>query len=300
MDVELIHECVKPLGEHLEAYFPTDESYYDLDDGEHLVVNTNSDVLLKIILEFSYNRIDKGICLSQRAASMWLSTKHEAPMRYVRFHVINEGSLANKELIIACRVIGRKKKKQLDSPEPAERGPLGSPRLDQSSPSASEALPRASSPSASEALGLPEAGFAPNPGALKHVKFDVPVVEEVKKDERGKSPFNRFRKKITPVGPAEGVKKIPLKDCRLPEYAPPGCLLYSTVGNNYKVLPRGLDNEILTMKDGEPTWVMPYPPVKLSEESRKLLAERRATATSLGPHSSVAESIDIIPESWKI
>ena len=104
MDIESIHEVVAPLGERLECFLPADESFYDLKNAKTLRVNTYSDVMLKVLIEFSYDGKNKGIVTSQRSSSMWLSTKHEVPMRYVRLHIVNESSQKNNELAISCRL----------------------------------------------------------------------------------------------------------------------------------------------------------------------------------------------------
>lgn len=232
--METLYEQVEPLGEKLEAFYPPDGGYFDLKDAKFLRVNAFSDVMLKIMIEFSHNGVDKGIVTSQRSSSLWLSTKHEIPMRYVRLHVINESQQPNKALVIDIRLsypcphVEKKESKKVEF-----KAPIVEP----------EEVSRAFS-----------------------IENIVPVVEE---KERGKSPFNRFRKKSG----VTGVKSVPMRDSRIPDFIPQGSIVIGGVGNTCKVLPKGVDGEYLMMKDGEPHWVLPFPPNHLSTDSKRLLSD---------------------------
>lgn len=279
MDVELVHEIVKPLQEKLERFFPEDESFMDLEDANSLRISTLSDVMVKVILEFSYNGVDKGVCTQVRATSIWLSQKIDVPMRFLRLHVINESQQPNTNLVVVLRLVGRTKTKKavFKSPvvevkeEPAKETP--SPRRDGRS---------------TARLGefVPPPMIKQGSALVEHQD----VVEEVKQATRAsKSPFARFRKKTD----SPSVKAVPIKDPRLPEYLPAGSLLVCGIGSTLKLLPKGNDGEFLMCIDGEPRWSLPYPPRLLSDESKLRLSH------AIGNELELEETSDI-PEPWVI
>lgn len=241
MSVESIHEIVEPLYDKLEKIFPANESYFDLENHKYLRLCLFSDIMLKVIVEFSYDGVNKGLQVPHRSTSMWMSQRIEIPMRYVRFHVINESPhQENHKLVITARLIGGKARKERPKSVHFEEPVVNDPP--------------------------PQIKRDPS---LVEVKD---VVEEIKHATRTgdshKSPFARFRKKGSPA-----VKSVPIKDQRFPEFLPLGSIPIAGVGNTFKMLGKGADGEFLMMKDGQPCWSLPYPPVKLSEESRKSLAK---------------------------
>ncbi len=105
--MDSLHNIIKPLGDHLEAFYPNDHQFYDLDELGHakrIQLSTYSDTMLKIVLEFSYNGQDVCLNTSQRSSSIWLCTNHGVPMRYLRIHVINESHQRNDQLKVTARI----------------------------------------------------------------------------------------------------------------------------------------------------------------------------------------------------
>lgn len=281
MDVELVHEIVKPLQEKLERFFPEDEAFMDLEDASSLRISTLSDVMVKVILEFSYNGVDKGVCTQVRATSIWLSQKIDVPMRYLRLHVVNESQQVNTNLVVVLRLVGRTKTK---------KAVFKSPVVEVKEEPAKE-TPREFVPLSTEGL-VPQARGPPMIKQGSALVEHQDVVEEVKQATRAsKSPFARFRKK-TDSQPS--VKAVPIKDPRLPEYLPAGSLLVCGIGSTLKLLPKGNDGEYLMMVDGEPRWTLPFPPRLLSDESKLRLSH------AIGSPELELEETSDIPEPWVI
>lgn len=241
MFIEEVHNHCIPLGEKIERWIPEDETYYDCKDAAKMWLSTYSDVMMKVVVEFSYDGINRGSQQMVRSTSLWIANKIDLPMRYVRFHVVNESGSDNLDLKLVAKLIGlnHHSKSVAIAPVP----------------------PPLMNVAKTESIG--EVRAMGREIALVDHKD---VVEEVKKETRGKSPFERFRKK------ENAVKSVPVKDPRIPEFLPAGCILYGT-GNGFKILPKGEEGMMLFVKDGVPCWSLPYPPRDLSDNSRKLLRD---------------------------
>lgn len=263
MEIEEISKHVVPLHDKLESYYPSETEFFYVGDCKALRIGSCADILMNLQLEWSYDGEHKAVQTGCHIATMWRSNKVDIEMPFVRLRVVKNVPTQNKDLTISVMKWAKFEKKRVslprdvphsilkDIPEPLSLPPTSPVTLTKTEPS-----PRVSM----------EAVQSPTP-EKKH----------------SKSPFARFRKKSEPSSP----KSLPVRDPRIPEYLPKGAILYCGESNSLRLLPRGLPNEILTMgADGTPEWRMPYPPVQLSDESKKKLEEQ------------TPDSVDKIPEGW--
>ena len=68
---------------------------------------------------------------------------------------------------------------------------------------------------------------------------------EREKTRRFSSPFSKRPKSTSVLSPAPN-RKIPTRDCRLPDFVPKGSILVGDTCSNLKSLPYGLPNQVLT------------------------------------------------------
>jgi hypothetical protein len=106
--------------------------------------------------------------------------------------------------------------------------------------------------------------------------------ESKEKESKEKESKDFLRSPFHPFGgrkwkaPSRSPKPAPIKDHRIPDYLPLYSILYVEKGGVIATLPRGLPGEVLQCnEDGKPEWRMPYPPIKLSEESATLLQKQK-------------------------
>lgn len=107
----------------------------------------------------------------------------------------------------------------------------------------------------------PHVQTAPPPPLTKE-----PEVEERLSGPRFKSPFARKKSDAKPTTP------LPVMDFRLPQYIPPGCILFGSRNGRVEIIPKGQPGEVLMFGELGPVWIdhralFPQPPQISSQSS---------------------------------
>lgn len=225
-----------PLKERIEFATP----YIDVSRFRKLKILTLSDVILQVHVEFSEDGQDLGSSNLYRIASgVWKCEEVITQMTYMRIRVVNQSGKINEKLCVKVTPVKLNEIYQNPSdvaPAPIVSVPTGLP--------------------SSRSVGSELSNSA---GALPSVEVEVTKIEPVldgaqaaedsheEKKKRFKSPFSLRRS-------SSKVKNV--RDYRIPELVPRGCLLIGGNNGSIQALPLGNPGEVLMINDqGIPEWV---------------------------------------------
>lgn len=90
-------------------------------------------------------------------------------------------------------------------------------------------------------------------------------------DDDSKPKHRLFFGKKRPLSQSKQAPPVSILDQRLPPYIPQDCILIGGKMGKSTILAKGNPGEILRMGISGPEWHLVYPPVQLSEESKKQL-----------------------------
>lgn len=237
-----------PLKERIEFATP----YTDVSRFRKLKILTLSDTILQVNVEFSEDGQDLGSSNLYRIASgVWKCEEVITQMTYMRIRVVNQSGKINEKLVVKVTPV---KLNELFQPADGKASPRPRDALSGSAgtlPSLADALSLAPSEPASTTSAAPISkieSMMSDPGST----IVQPATEEAhesheEKKKRFKSPFSLRRN-------SSKVKQI--RDYRLPELVPRGCLLIGGNNGSVQPLPLGNPGEVLMISEqGLPEWV---------------------------------------------
>ena len=246
---DLLDLCISsPLKERIE--FAT--SYIAVDRYRKIKVVSYSDVILQVFLEFSEDAVELGSSNLYRIASgVWKCEEITTAMKYMRVRVVNQSGKPNEKLIVKVTPI---KLNELYVAPAVAAQPVAQP-VQQAALVTSPSLQSVAAPPVVPSVVAAPVDISKVDPVDDEANEQPESVEEKKK--RFKSPFSLRRA-------SSKVKSV--KDYRMPDLVPKGCILIGGNNGSIQAMPLGNPGEILMINDqGVPEWV------KLSVPSYKPL-----------------------------
>jgi hypothetical protein len=246
----------KPLIENLEYV----SEYIDVSKYKRLRLNSYGDTILQFILEFTYDPkglIETPLKISGRSPSdLWRSEIYDVVFRYVRIRILNQSGKINRSLIAILCGCGLIKRENDDILVNKEKNELKVEIKDEI-----------------------------REEAKNDKKIELEKLEKIEKtcssplrssyvttDERVKEKNHRnffLKKKERPLS-------VGSLDPRLPGFISKNSILVGDKMGKITCLPAANIGDVLQIdSSGSPSWTMIYPPVILSDESKKKLKENK-------------------------
>ena len=226
---DLLDLCISsPLKERIE--FAT--QYIPVDRYRKIKVVSYCDVILQVFLEFSEDGAELGSSnLFRIASGVWRCEETTTAMKYMRVRVVNQSGKPNEKLIVKVT-------------------PIKLNELYQAPVSNMQVIPMSAPQQLVTSQSLPSVVAEPAPvvSKVEPAEDEAPEAESVEeKKKRFKSPFSLRRA-------SSKVKSV--KDYRLPDLVPKGCILIGGNNGSIQAIPLGNPGEILMINDqGVPEWV---------------------------------------------